>query len=114
MTITRIVELSCDTPDCELAYAPDATEMTSVRATLVGARRAGWTSRDGHHHCPGHSDGSKAALIAVIRGLAAKHQTDSQIAAGLGMKPWNVQRLRQENEIPAGVRPGRPNGWPNR
>lgn len=106
--ITLIVELSCDQPDCDLAYSPAVNELTDVRATRKGAGDAGWTRSDGKDYCPQHSTNEDAALVAVVTGLAAKGRNDSEIAAGLERPRWWVQQFRAKHGIKAGVTPGRP------
>lgn len=104
--ITMIVELSCDHDDCDVAYAPSAEEMTSVKATRVGATIAGWTRVDGNDYCPTHA--AEPPLVALVRQLAAKGRNDSEIAAFMDRPRWWVQQTRAKHGIKPGVRPGRP------
>lgn len=106
--ITMIVELSCDAPDCEVAYAPDITEMTSLKATRVGSVIAGWVQVGRQDFCPDHAQDSR---IETIRGLAAKRLTDDEIADRLGVSRNTVYKLRKANDIAPGIgRTGRPSG----
>jgi hypothetical protein len=108
--IALIVELSCDQPDCDLAYAPATTELTDVRATRRGSRVAGWTRRDGLDFCPSHSSDSPAAMVDVVRALAGKRMTDTAIGEALGWSRRQVQKFRDQHGIPSGAGPGRPLG----
>lgn len=108
MSITMIVELSCDYTDCDVAYAPDVTEVTSISASRVGSLLAGWM-RDGHRdYCPEHAQDTRTE---VIRKLARQRLTDDDIADRLGVSRRTVFNTRKANGIPAGIgRTGRPLG----
>lgn len=108
--ITRIIELSCDHPDCDIAYAPSALEQTSLRLTRVGSIMVGWTRRDGRDYCPDHSRDDR---VEQVRKLAGLRLNDTQIGQRLGISRGYVQRIRASHGIGSGLgRVGRPTtGW---
>jgi hypothetical protein len=104
--ITRIIELSCDYDECDVAYAPNPQEMTSLRLTRIGSMIAGWTRADGKDFCPEHP---QTGLVDRIRQLAGQRLTDGEIAARLGISRTTANGLRRANNIPPGLgRVGRP------
>jgi hypothetical protein len=104
--ITRIIELSCDYDGCEVAYAPNPQEMTSLKLTRVGSIIAGWTRAAGKDFCPTHP---QTGLVDRIRELAGQRLTDGEIAAELGISRTTVSEHRRANNIPPGLgRVGRP------
>lgn len=109
MTITRIIELSCDFDDCDVAYAPSFEELTSLKLTRVGSIFAGWTQKDGDDFCPAHPQQDER--VERIRALVGQKLNDSQIGRRLGLPRHAVQKLRSANGIRSGLgRVGRPSG----
>lgn len=105
--ITLYVELACDQPGCDTAYAPAVDELTSVKRTRVGSIIAGWARRGGKDYCPQHAAEAEPPAVSRVRELAAKGLSDEQIGLRIGMTRSGVQHLRQQYDIP-GRRPGRP------
>jgi len=104
--ITRIIELSCDHPGCDVAYLPSVQELTDLRLTRVGSAVAGWTQQGGLDFCPEHR---RETRVDRVRELAAKGLTDGQIGLRLGMHRTQVQKVRSDNGIGPGLgRTGRP------
>lgn len=104
--ISRIVELSCDHKDCDVAYQASSQELTSLRLTRIGSAVYGWTRRDGLDYCPDHRREDRAD---AVRRLAGQRLTDTQIAERLGLHRTTVQQIRADHGIPPGQgRVGRP------
>lgn len=107
--ITRIVELRCDTPTCDVTYTPTPDELTSLQLTRTGSATAGWVRQDGRDYCPAHARNTpRGVLVDTIRTLAGKCLTDEQIGKRLGLSRGTVQQIRSEQGIPSGVGVGRP------
>jgi hypothetical protein len=104
--ITRIIELSCDQGDCDVAYQPSVQEQTSLQLTRVGSTVCGWTRQDGLDFCPDHRREDRAD---DVRRLAALRLTDAQIGQRLGLHRAVVQQVRAAHGIAPGLgRVGRP------
>jgi hypothetical protein len=104
--ITHYVELSCDERDCSNAYAASPLEVTSVQATRVGSLVHGWTRHEGRDYCPEHRRESREEQV---RRLAGQGWNDSRIGAQLGIRRWQVQKIRSAHGIEPGQgRVGRP------
>jgi hypothetical protein len=104
--ITRIIELSCDHEDCDVAYQPSAQEQTSLSLTRVGSTVCGWTRQDRRDYCPEHRRADRADAVRRLVGLRL---TDAQIGARLGLHRTVVQQIRAAHGIAPGLgRVGRP------